>query len=402
MSDLSGQLIIHLRRVDKALSVSIQSSRPFAAVHVFTGKPVLDVVRQLPALFSICATAQAQACASACEQALGLAASRGARQRRALLLRAETVKEHLWRLLLDWPKAFAWTPAHEPMASAMRAFFDLRAAQQADQEPFTPGADLASMQPQAQRMQVQRLLDSVAQSVFGRLPGLWLQQIRDHDSLSAWAMSADTIAAALVRALLRTDLAGLGRSEVRVLPDWGTQALSVDLAQALGSAHADAFVAAPSWRGHETTPFARCTQCPLVADLAVKYGNGLLPRLAALLVELAEVSLALSGERQCSSHQCLSQPAAESIPETSGGIGIGHAHAARGLLLHRVELTHGQVADYRVLAPTEWNFHPDGVVASGLAGSGFIGIADDAELLRRAALYVTAVDPCVAYQLSVS
>ena len=39
----------------------------------------------------------------------------------------------------------------------------------------------------------------------------------------------------------------------------------------------------------------------------------------------------------------------------------------RGLLLHWVQLdVQGQVLDYRVVAPTEWNFHPQGVLAKAL------------------------------------
>jgi coenzyme F420-reducing hydrogenase alpha subunit len=69
--------------------------------------------------------------------------------------------------------------------------------------------------------------------------------------------------------------------------------------------------------------------------------------------------------------------------------------------MHRVELADGLVAGYRILAPTEWNFHPAGVVVAGLAGSNLARLPDDAELKRRAALYITAVDPCVAYDLIV-
>ncbi len=142
MPDLSGNLDIALRRDGDRLAVSIRSSRPVTAARVFAGKPVPDVAQRLPTLFSVCATAQAQACAVACEQALGLTPSLAIRQRRALLLRAETVKEHLWRLLLDWPQALGATPAHAPMAQAMRAYLALRGAQTKDTDPFAPGADL--------------------------------------------------------------------------------------------------------------------------------------------------------------------------------------------------------------------------------------------------------------------
>jgi hypothetical protein len=90
---------------------------------------------------------------------------------------------------------------------------------------------------------------------------------------------------------------------------------------------------------------------------------------------------------------------------------IAWTEMSRGLLLHWVRLrpageaagaatagagsaTSGDrvVAAYRVLAPTEWNFHADGALAQWLAGRG--APAPDAAAAR---LAVTALDPCVAF-----
>ena len=72
---------------------------------------------------------------------------------------------------------------------------------------------------------------------------------------------------------------------------------------------------------------------------------------------------------------------------------------ARGLLLHRARIARGRVAAYRIVAPTEWNFHPEGPLARGLAGM----IADDEPALERGAtLVVQALDPCVACTIEVT
>ena len=388
MPDISGRLDIALHRDNDRPTVTISSSRPVTAARVFAGKPVMEVARRLPMLFSICATAQAQTCALACEQALGVEPSASALALRALLLRAETVKEHLWRLLLDWPKTLGREPATGAMAAGMRAYLALRAEQTAGADPFAPGADPGPFDAARAGTQASALAALVAMHVFGRDPGRWLVDVSDPDALGYWAESAGTGPARLALALMREGLADLGRNDVPALP-----ALSArSLAESMSGPAADAFVATPTFAGcpHETTPLARSRGQPLVAALAQVSGNGLLPRLAALLVELAAAASELRRPPPATP-----SPAVE---PTAEGIGIGAAEAARGLLVHRVEVEDDLVRSYRILAPTEWNFHPDGVVAAGLAGL----FADAADLERRARLYVTAVDPCVDYALSIA
>jgi coenzyme F420-reducing hydrogenase alpha subunit len=193
--------------------------------------------------------------------------------------------------------------------------------------------------------------------------------------------------------LLDEGLAGLGRCPVQPLPADADAWLGGRLADT----DADAFVAAPDWHGEprETTPFARGLTEPLVADLVRRHGNGLLPRLAALLAELARACCVLTGDEHSGvQHRPSGEPGA--------GVGLGAAQAARGLLLHRVETADGRITGYRILAPTEWNFHPHGIVAVGLAAIAAAGPDEPAELERLARLHISAIDPCVAYTLSVS
>jgi Ni,Fe-hydrogenase I large subunit len=72
---------------------------------------------------------------------------------------------------------------------------------------------------------------------------------------------------------------------------------------------------------------------------------------------------------------------------------------ARGLLLHRVRIADGRVTDYRIVAPTEWNFHPDGALARGLVGA---TAGSAVALKRQARLAVQALDPCVAFQVEIA
>jgi len=85
---------------------------------------------------------------------------------------------------------------------------------------------------------------------------------------------------------------------------------------------------------------------------------------------------------------------------SSGALNLGHGQAiawvemARGLLLHWVQLdADGKVADYRVVAPTEWNFHPEGALARALR-------VLPAEDTASAWILAAAYDACVECQVA--
>ena len=86
---------------------------------------------------------------------------------------------------------------------------------------------------------------------------------------------------------------------------------------------------------------------------------------------------------------------ASAVPVASG-IGRTMVETARGLLMHEIVLDGERIADYSIVAPTEWNFHPQGPLAGWLTGRE----ASDHEALRNfAACGVAALDPCVRWDL---
>ena len=93
-----------------------------------------------------------------------------------------------------------------------------------------------------------------------------------------------------------------------------------------------------------------------------------------------------------------------------GALSLGRGEAlawtemARGVLCHRVRLELGgalpTIGDYRVMAPTEWNFHPRGVVASALAAMPAGGdAAARMATARRIGVLAAAFDPCVHFEI---
>lgn len=434
MRDLGGDLEIRLDPLSG--EVSVCSTRVLSAARVFVGKAPEEVVRQVPMLFSLCGTAQTAASIGAFEQALGLTATGSARLLRAQLVHAETIKEHLWRLLLDWPRVMGsagqegqrLVPATAAMAQVMRAFARVRQGLSGSVDPFRLGActgvetvpETAASAPRAQMAPmpltnaVLALTALVQEQAFRVTPADWLMQIDGLDALLRWAEQTPTIPAGLVRALMSQGLADCGANAVPPLSGMPLD----EFARQLSASEAQAFIAAPQRDGqcHETGPLARAAAHPLLVSLLDQYGNGLLAHLAALLVELARsaatLEAALGAGAQaiaCGTGAAAGQqgadagcaPGAGSELPGEGDIrcGIAQAAAARGLLVHRVLLANARVHQYQILAPTEWNFHPAGVVAQGLTAIAKRGV-NARELERRAHLYITAVDPCVEYRLA--
>lgn len=392
MPDPAGSLEIQLRRSAEHASgwiVTIDSTRPVRAASVFAGRTPGETMERLPLLFSICARAQAGACAKAFEQALARRPSAEARARREAAIATETLREHLWRILLDWPLYLGDSPRREEMARVLSASNRILAHLDPAGELFQLGARMRSGVPPVVAPLRADLTERVTRLVFGMTPETWTEQVVDAATLAAWCRDGDTDAARLLRTLLERGEDGLGHAMVAALPGLP----DAELIERLGHPDADAFIAMPTWSEvpRETSPFTRWLSAPLIESTVKVHGRGLLARLAAQLLEVAtrlpllsEESLTLSVESEAPEHE---------------GIGLGRTQAARGLLVHLVRIESERVKDYRILAPTEWNFHPHGVVAQGLAS--LPSDADETALRRQAELLITAIDPCVGFELMI-
>jgi hypothetical protein len=87
------------------------------------------------------------------------------------------------------------------------------------------------------------------------------------------------------------------------------------------------------------------------------------------------------------------------------GEGLAWSEMARGVLVHWVRLESApggpRVADCRVLAPTDLNFHPRGVLARALAFTRDDAVADACEpaVAERARVLAAAFDPCLHFEI---
>lgn len=142
------------------------------------------------------------------------------------------------------------------------------------------------------------------------------------------------------------------------------------------------FCRLPSWRG-------MAAQTGAVARYSQIDGN---PKLwsACWLARLDELLDWAMGDR------CIGAGGTVSAAPIASGIGRSLVETARGLLMHEIVLDGDRVADYLIVAPTEWNFHPQGALMDHLIGQD----ATDCDALQQhVAHIVSALDPCVPWEL---
>lgn len=354
--NLTLKLVIGAGRVT---SVEIGSTRP-RATRLLAGKTATAALSLLPLLFTVCATAQQLAGGAAVAAAQGRVIPATPAERLALL--CETTQEHLWRLLLDWP--------HLLGQSQLQAEFALwfRRLGLAGKSGCWPdwGDTFGSF---------------VATAIVGMPLEVWVQ-------LANFAPSGDgqSLAENIWRDLPETPTLEHG--------GWLPRASAAVFADELGNDWSEAFARAPQWQGAtaETGPLARWRTHPLLTAALRRYGRSARTRVLARLMDLVQCARDIAAGAD--------EPSAATIDACSvaPGLGVACVETARGTLLHRVHLEDQHVAEYTLVAPTEWNFHRHGAFAATLLGAS----AENPESLRhQAAALALALDPCVPFRIEI-
>lgn len=360
-------------------NVNIQSTRPLHISRLFIGKTLEQTLTILPLLFNVCGVAQSFAAFTALSQALAIEENPSATLARQILVNVEMMREHCWWLLIHRDK------------TQLAPFIQF--VNQFKQALFVNG-NAFSLNSQLQIND--ELLENLISKLENNVDALFLGQrlnflaIENVEDLLQWLKKNHSIPAALLNELFELQYQSLGRIELHLLPEL-TEA---ELNQHLSEQNADEFSRFPTWQGkaYENSCLNRQQSQPLIADLLEHYGNSLLTRLASRLCELANLPDVL---RQNATKLMTASPLKDwqsCVPQT----GLAQIQTSRGLLIHRVELKHGMIANYQIIAPTEWNFHPQGVAALSLQQ---LTAPDKSTLQQQAALVINALDPCVGFEL---
>ena len=387
---LAGAIDIQLYHSSGTVTgVQIASTRPDTVAQVFIGKTPEQLLDTVPLLFTLCGNAQAYAALSACRAALGLATEPDLDAARNLLVQLETLREHAWRILLDWPGFVGVDPDKKALAALLKfdVLFKRYLFKNGEAFKLDSRLDIDATQLTDLIAELEALIDV---SIFnGRLADF--QMLSGESQLQDWLQQNDALPAHLLNYLYKRNWAASGQNAMACLPPLDAEALNRQMQERA------TFSRMPGWQGRcfETTLLNRQLSQPLIADLRSRYGNGLMVRMLARLLEIALIPSQLKQLLM----QITDPSALSAMTAANDGLGLSQIQAARGLLIHRLELRQGRVYDYRLVAPTEWNFHPDGVVVQSLKHLQAESLND---LRRQAELLINAIDPCVQYALNLT
>jgi hypothetical protein len=364
-------------QVQPGCPVSIVGHRPVLGAgrlsRLLRGQRGDRVSRTLSNVFTLCAHAHRRSAELAVAAAQPETLQRPSPDPPALLW-IETARDHLRSIALDWPQRM-------PTLAGNRQ--DLGWLHDCPLPLFMDGPCRDEAAAMLALGQLRAWLEA---RILGQSVVDWLEVHRDPDAMAAWCMTeSDHLPPARCLAdwyplaqTLATETRGLDILD----EDLGRQANQLrELAQSM--VQDDGFVQRPTWRGQcaENGPWTR---------LRHRHGRPFVrhnawTRLCARWMELMDIAAADPLTPFQGGVSLLSSGAMR----LSEGQALAWCEMARGLLLHWVQLdAHGAVQDYRVLAPTEWNFHPEGGLARALAVLP-PGATDKARILA------AAFDPCV-------
>jgi uptake hydrogenase large subunit len=351
-----GQAVTH---------AEVRSRRPQPGA-LLVGRTSEHARTVIPLIFSLCGDAQSVAVEALGAVTAAHAPDAALQAHWAERIRLENVREHLWRLGLDWPRLVHESQQPGPLRELLGARTRFASDRQA-------AADWAGTS----------FVD-----LFGQDHLTWLHDSAI-ESLARWLRAAPTPLAALL-ARLRPILTGMGQSRLPLFRGVDLQPMVEAVRPRLRSD--PDFHWRPDWDGRvfEMGPLARQAAHPLVAAMLERQGE---PdswlRVVARVLELASALNSLSRKLA---------PTAALAWQQKDGESVVALEMVRGVLLHWMQAGSEGIRDYRIVAPTEWNFHPEGPAWQGLMRLQ----ADDEQRLRDAVTQqVMALDPCVQYQLEI-
>jgi hypothetical protein len=344
-----------------ACSVAVAASRPQGLTRMFLGRMADEAPLLAGQVFSLCGFAQSVAAHLAILNATDRAMSDDERIGAGLGLLAERIFETLRALILQWPAPLPVALA----ASAGRHLRDALTASQAIIAKVRAGkVDRTNLSLPAERLTAAAAALGVIHETDAPVPG--------------------TVCAAMLRDV-EHDRIFAGRR-----PDPLTGRDDADVVKHLCSEPGYASLPHLPGRVVETGAYVR------LAPVGPPEDAHLAQRLRA---RINDVRTSLDQLGAILGNGALDWASLAGGGPTPGAGGYGAVECARGRLYHQAEIgADGRLSAYRILAPTEWNFHPAGPFVETLLSS---QIGTDEAAIRSVSLLAVLFDPCVAFEVDI-
>lgn len=397
---IAGELTIKMSYTNnqscRQINSQIESTRPLQASKLFTGKSIAQTLTTIPLLFNICSKAQTVTALRAIESATGSPPSKQTESNREALITLENLREQTLRVVMDWPSAINEQAENKLLSQVSLGINQLMQSLEPSNTLTYKSKESTPINNKTHNKKYNKTLwenfsKTLSQSIFGSSAQYWLENISQngqltHGELENWANKQQTQTARFIHWLNQKEWKHAGNSAIEHIPSINDNDLLNELIK-----QDQTFTFQPSWNNqcYELSWYSRKHNCQQCAENK-QNNNGIYNRMAARLKEIADLIIRLD----------IFFIEKIDIDTTESAVtGIAHSEAARGRLTHYVEVEDDRINKLVILAPTEWNFHPNGVAVNSLNN---LDASSTTELRQQAELLIHAIDPCVGYQLQIT
>ena len=359
----------------------LATTRASGITGALAAQPVRDLPLLLSRLFPLCGTAHAVAGLAAIEAALAIEVAPAQSAFRELMLLAEHAAALGWRILMDWPLLLGGSPELRACADIRRAAAAASTIAEHGSWPRIGGAGL-----RLDRVELRQSMSELSRMLVELFPEA-ADPAMSWSNLESALRDGTSIPARLINVARTGVLADYGHHDRPRLPSMGATWFAARLATEQRFCDAPTLDGTPA----EVGPLA-AQRHPLVADAVARWGPTLATRLLAAALDTQVVAGRLGRALEG-----LADDDPIEFDSTRPGRGAGVVETARGPLAYVVEVADGRVRMLRSVAPTEWNFHPDGPFMAALDAAPRV---PDPALAAR--LLAASFDPCVPFSIETS
>ncbi len=373
---LNGQLniMLHLAKQDEQFilnDIEIDLVRPNIAQKMLIGQSPQQAVQRISQLMTVCHHAQT----AAAKLALGYQLAND--EIRAIAY--ENIEQGLWRLVIDLPKSLG-------IELSLQNFIALRKViNQHDHNNIIIFAKKLFMQ-----------LCQIDSQTFISLTV---------EQFESWLTSVDSPMTTCLRKVKQDTKTVVNKKNVdySMLSPYPNNALLEKVGKYLLAE--DYYCQKPHLdnTSYETGSLSTTASHPLARTFT---DLGVAGRLASRLLYVAQKINELEAEisirnvfGRYSPSTSLQGNSCEKQDGVDDGSQLAWVQTARGLLIHMASIQQGKISQYSIIAPTEWNFHPEGALAKILINSIYNSQHAARESARSAVL---ALDPCIEFNLGVA